>query len=135
MQTKGTFGKDKRVKGRDRVARLFMEGKAFIAFPFRVSFLLCEREQKGMSILISVPKKRLKRAVDRNRVKRLARESFRLNESLFQMDLLPEGYALDVALVYVKNDVTSYKEVEVGVRKALSILNERLQQMVVNVED
>ena len=107
MQTKGTFGKDKRVKGRDRVARLFMEGKAFIAFPFRVSFLLCEREQKGMSILISVPKKRLKRAVDRNRVKRLARESFRLNESLFQMDLLPEGYALDVALVYVKNDVTS----------------------------
>lgn len=134
-QIRWTFGKDKRVTGRERVGRLFKDGKGFIAFPFRVSYLLCEREEQGAALLVSVPKRRLKRAVDRNRVKRLAREAFRLNQHLLQYDLLPEGYGVDVALVYVKNEVASYKEVEAGVKKGLDMLNKRLGQPVEDKEE
>ncbi len=127
-QKNEAFGKNNRVTGRERVERLFTEGKAFMAFPFRVSYLLCERDSQEVGILVSIPKKRLRRAVDRNRMKRLAREAYRLNKNLLQLELLSQGYGLDIALVYVKNEPADYTEVEKAVKKALSNLNNRLER-------
>lgn len=122
-----TFGRRSRVSGRERVGHLFAEGRGFMAFPFRVSYLLCEREEQGVALLVSIPKRRLRRAVDRNRMKRLAREAYRLNKGDFDTSLLPEGYGLDIALVYVKDALGDYTEVEKGVRKALRLLNGRVE--------
>ena len=62
-------------------------------------------------ILISVPKKRLKHAVDRNRVKRQLREAYRRNKQLLH-DGLPQDYRLLVAFIWLSNELSPTSEVE-----------------------
>lgn len=124
---KFTFGKKERVTGRGRIDALFSSGRAFMAYPFRVTYFLYESGNADVALLVSIPKKRLRKAVDRNRMKRLAREAYRLNKFMLDKGLLPEGMALDVALIYVKNELSTYEDVERGVLKALKGLNYELK--------
>lgn len=115
-----TLGKEERVTGEKRIEKLFTDGQSFIAYPLRVVFIVYECEKRyPISILISIPKKRLRLAVERNRMKRLIREAYRLNKHLFDGECLQEGQALDMAFIYVKNEMAEYAAIEKGVKKAL----------------
>ena len=81
-----------------------------------------------LSILISIPKKRIKSAVGRNRVKRLAREAYRLNKHLFLYHELAENKHLDVAFICVADKLCDYATVEKGMRKAIRELNQRIEE-------
>ena len=76
-----TLGKKERLNSKTLIERLFLGGsKSFPAFPLRVVYMSVEPVEEDMaaaSILISVPKKRFKRAVKRNLVKRQVREAYR----------------------------------------------------------
>ena len=99
-----------------------------MAYPFRVVFLENERLFPApVSVLISIPKKRVRSAVQRNRLKRLAREAYRLNKHLFNLSLLGENRRLDVAFIYVKDEGTDYATVEKGMRKAMRELGRQLE--------
>lgn len=122
-----TFAKAERVTGDKRIEALFARGCPFMAYPFRVVYL----EKEGyiscpVSVLITVPKKRIKSAARRNRVKRLAREAYRLNKHLFNRSLLPENGGMDIAFIYVRDETADYATVEKGVQKALLALNRQL---------
>ena len=54
--------------------------KSFSIFPIRVVYMPVEQGEAPASILISVSKRRFKRAVKRNRVKRQIREAYRMNK-------------------------------------------------------
>lgn len=54
--------------------------RSFSVFPLRAVYMSVDRQEVPASILISVPKKRFKRAVKRNRVKRQIREAYRKNK-------------------------------------------------------
>lgn len=126
-----TFKKKERVTGEKRVEALFTHGASFMAYPFRVVFRATPRaaaDDVSLSVLVSVPKKRLKSAVKRNRVKRLAREAFRLNKHFFHNGGFPENRHLDVAFIYVKNEPADYPEVEKAMRKALNVLLQRVTE-------
>lgn len=120
-----TFNKEERISGKIRINHLFTSGEAFLVYPFRVVYMkkTGSDTDRTTSVLISVPKKRLKRAVDRNRIKRLAREAYRLNKRLLvdSDDKLP----LDIAFIYVADKLVSYQLVEKSITKALHILNSR----------
>ncbi len=117
------FTKDERVTGEKRIETLFTRGCSFMAYPFRVVFLeTAHPHTRPLSVLISIPKKRLRSAVDRNRMKRLAREAYRLNKHLFDGVLSGEKAHIDVAFIYVKDALSEFAEVEKGMRKALSTL-------------
>lgn len=121
-----TFSKDERVTGTNRVDRLFESGDSFMAYPLRVVYGKREKiNSTQLSILVSVPKKRLRAAVDRNRMKRLIREAYRLNRPLIftQGRIIDAHY--DIAFVYVKNEKDSYKNIEKAVRKALQIIADK----------
>ena len=79
-----TLGKKERLNSKTLIERLFLGGsKSFPAFPLRVVYMSVEPVEEDMaaaSILISVPKKRFKRAVKRNLVKRQVREAYRKNK-------------------------------------------------------
>ena len=80
-----TFSKAERLCSKKLIERLFSGGnKSFPAFPLRVVYmsLSADESEADVSILISVPKKRFKHAVDRNRVKRQVREAYRLNKHI-----------------------------------------------------
>lgn len=74
------------------------------------------RSDSPVAFLISIPKRRLRHAVERVLMRRRIREAFRLNHQSYP---LPEGYRVDVAFIYVGNRTHSYATVERSVRRLL----------------
>ncbi|NLZ94720.1 MAG: ribonuclease P protein component [Bacteroidales bacterium] len=122
------FTKAERVAGAKRVDAIFSSGESFISYPLRIVYL--QHEQSLLprcSILVTVPKKRIKKAVHRNRIKRLVRESFRLNKKLVnEIELCNQS--LDIAFIYVKDTVSDYKEIQKAMHKALKQIAIRTQK-------
>mgnify|MGYP000855897899 CR=1 FL=1 len=128
MEQRFRFTRKERVTGEKRIETLFAQGRSFMSYPFRVVYL--ETTQDGtipMSILISVPKKRMKSAVDRNRMKRLAREAYRLNKHQFIFWKSGEERHLDVAFISVVDKPYDYAIAEKGMQKAIRELNHRIE--------
>lgn len=123
------FTKEERVTGEKRIEALFSKGRSFIAYPFRIVYLETTGQEKvPLSILISVPKKRMKSAVARNRMKRLSREAYRLNKHEFFLSDAHEDVHIDMALICVADKPCDYNIVEKGMRKALKELNRRMEE-------
>lgn len=123
-----TFSKEERVTGDKRVDAIFATGKSFISYPLRVVYMQHKQNPvASCSILITVPKKRMKKAVHRNRIKRLVRESYRLNKKLTQ-DIDLSEQSLDIAFIYVKDTASTYSEIEKAMLKALKQIAIRTQK-------
>lgn len=118
-----TLGKKERIKHLSAIRALFDGGKSIVAFPVRAIYHIRKHEenQPVASILVSVPKRHFKHAVDRNRVKRQLREAFRLNK---QMLSLPEKTHADIAFVWLDDKHYDTRQVEKRVRKLLVRINE-----------
>lgn len=124
-----TFTKKERLTGEKRIEKLFAQGQSFMSYPFRVVYLEKEPDRSSpFAVLISIPKKRIKSAVGRNKMKRLAREAYRLNKNQ-HIDAVSFGNRYcDVAFVYVAEKLCDYASVEKGIRKALRELTQRVEQ-------
>lgn len=127
---RNTFPKKERLVGVKRIEHLHTQGKAFIAYPFRVVFLLVEDESETVPVraMVSVSKKKFKKAVDRNRVKRLMREAYRLNKSELIEFVEKKELNLHLAFQYIANEIMPFAEINPRMQKAL----EKLQ---VNIAD
>ena len=122
MDERKFFPKQERLFLRKDIDRLFDAGKSFISFPLRIVYLPKSEDhvtKSGVSVLINVPKKRIRHAVKRNRIKRLIRESFRLNKSLTSSYCMQKGEQLHIAFMYISNEMKEYTDIEKAVRKAL----------------
>ena len=76
-----TFYKEERLCSRKLLDLLFKNGSSFLLYPFRVSYLFADvPHQFPAQVVINVSKKRFKRAVDRNLIKRRTREAYRLQK-------------------------------------------------------
>ncbi len=92
-------------------------GKGAIAFPVRMVWREAPERTRGSRVqfLISIPKKRLRHAVDRVAMRRRIREAYRLNR-----DLIPDSASpIDVAFIYVSQDLQPYRRVESAIRRLL----------------
>lgn len=119
-----TFNKQKHLCGKTTIARLYNEGRAFIAFPLRVVYLIepktaGERERETVRVLVAAPKKRFRHAVDRNRYRRLLREAYRHQQWRLVDALDAAGMTMDVSFVAVHNRLPSLAEVELCISKAI----------------
>lgn len=76
------FPKNQKLKKKNDIAALFEKGKWKSCEPLRVIYL--HGDQESPKIGVSVSKKYFKKAVDRNRIKRLLRECYRLNKTVFR---------------------------------------------------
>jgi ribonuclease P protein component len=126
--TRNTFDKQERINGKKRLEQLFATGDSFIAFPLRVVYTQREKGEVDTSILVSVSKKKFKRAVKRNRMKRLIRESYRMNKEQFKNVCQKHNTGLDVAFLFLKNELSDFKEIEKAILKATSVLDNRLNE-------
>lgn len=119
------FPKSARLFLKKDIDDLFQKGQSFISYPLRIVYLSdpgVTPPESGISILVSVPKKRIKLAVNRNRIKRLVRETYRLNKSNITDYCILNNKRLHVAFMYISNDIASYAVIEKGMLKALNSL-------------
>lgn len=88
-----------------------------MAYPLRAVWRVSERNGASVQFLISIPKKRLRHAVDRVTMRRRVREAYRLNRNELT---LPEGVNIDMAFIYVADYLQPYSRIESAVIKALN---------------
>ena len=110
-----TFRKQERIVSTRLIEMLFSKGdsQSLSAFPLRAVFLQTARQEKGapVQILISVPKKRFKHAVDRNRVKRQIREAYRQHKILLE-GKVDEEKLLMIAFIWLSDRHYPTSEIE-----------------------
>jgi ribonuclease P protein component len=107
-----TLGKNERLKSRKGIEQLFNEGKKIIAGPYRVLYFIAT-PVKEPSLLFGtgVSAKNFKKAVDRNRIKRLTKESYRLQKRLLQEKVKANSLQLNVFFIYTGKEVPQYDDV------------------------
>ncbi len=128
-QSNFSFPKSDRLCSHHIIEDLFTKGQSFTCYPFRIIYLETELEENLPSkILISVSKKRFKRAVHRNLLKRRCREAYRLNREMFIQDVLQSKKQIAFAMVYIASEQLSYSVIEKGMVKALKKLTQHLHQ-------
>lgn len=111
------FSKKEKLTGKKRIEGLFKEGSSFYLNAFQIRHLSTPSEDQFHKILISVPKKNFKRAVDRNLLKRRIREAYRLNKHLID-DCEP----LYIGFVYISKQILTFHEIQDQLIKALGRL-------------
>jgi len=112
-----TFPKIEKLKSKKTIEALFAEGKNLREFPLKLIYLKTPFED-GARIKVGVvaPKKKFKKAVDRNLIKRLLRESYRLNKSLI-FNNIEGNYAF--LFLYLGHKAPSFDEVHIAMKKLL----------------
>lgn len=115
---KFSLGSDKRLKSQKKIDRLFTEGKRIQKFPLRAVFFAEESETPKIQIAVSVPKKLVKKANNRNLIKRRMREAFRLNQ--FQ---LITSQNLDIMFIYSTSEIMDYAKIEKSMKVLIDSLN------------
>ena len=88
MNKKNTLGKKERLKSKKLIGKLFEEGKSIKKYPFRLIYLIQDKNSFKIKTQasFSVPKRNFKKAVDRNRIKRLLKEAYRLEQRKILQD-------------------------------------------------
>jgi len=124
-----TFTKEERLCSRKLIDLLFKNGSSFLLYPFRISYLLTDVPCKfPVQIVINVSKKRYKRAVDRNLVKRRCREVYRLQKELELYTFLTDpDKLLLLSVQFVGKKIYDYaffeKKLTGALRKLISALD------------
>lgn len=99
-----TLGKNERLKSRKLIDRLFREGKSLNAHPVKVLFIISE-VPGSLQAGFTVSTKNFKKAVDRNRLKRLMREAYRLQKN----ELTREDRHTILFFIYIGKEVTDFE--------------------------
>lgn len=125
-----TLCKAERLHSKIVIEKMFAGGcsRSFSVFPLRVVYMpVGEEQEMPASILVSVPKKRFKRAVKRNRVKRQVREAYRKNKELLWDALSEKGHGVTIAFIYLADELVATAEIEEKVKILLGRIAEKLE--------
>ena len=129
MQQKYKLTKEERISSKIEIDRLFTEGNSFIVYPLRVVYIEnTSLKEKGVnvSIMANVPKRKFKRAVKRNHLKRLIKECFRLNKSEFIEKVAGQSKYISIAFLYLSHEEKKFSEIETAMKQALETLSSKI---------
>ncbi|MDX9771821.1 MAG: ribonuclease P protein component [Bacteroidales bacterium] len=112
-QKKESFSKRERLCGIKAVRELFAGGRTINMPPLRVVYRVISSDESlpPLRVLISVPKRNFKKAVDRNLIRRRIKEAWRKNKQPLMM--MPEkGKRLELALLWIDTEIRTYDDIE-----------------------
>ncbi|MGB1042926.1 MAG: ribonuclease P protein component [Tenacibaculum sp.] len=114
-----TLGQKERLKSKKLLGKLYEEGEAIKVFPLRMVYVQTEHTSNfPVQVGVSVPKRNFKKAVDRNRIKRLLRESYRKEKHLVY-DGVNKPYVFMIS--YIARDEWKYADLEHKMKKLLTL--------------
>ena len=134
-----TFKKEERLCSRQLIDHLYSEGHRLMAFPYSVQWMTLESASPTpetstptssllpptsnlCQVLIVAPKRKFRHAVDRNRVRRLTRECYRLRKNALHDFLRQHGLTLVFSMVYIHNGIMTYEQLGHKMDKLLAAL-------------
>jgi len=125
MIVKKNYSNKEKLKSKKDIEHLFKQGKSINAFPLRVIYVK-KSETKNITINagVSISKKNIKLAVNRNLIKRRVREAYRLNNSKIKTHLQKNGVEINLMFIYSAKEILSYQKIEYKIKVLLTRLIE-----------
>ncbi len=123
MAKQFTLGKKERLKSRKQIEVLFSEGKIFNITPFRVHYTFNEQGDSPLQFGAGVSHKNFRKAVDRNKIKRLIREAYRLQKQSLFRKLKEKRHRLNIFIIYTGKETPGYGYVFDSISKILEKLD------------
>ncbi len=127
-----TFRKEERLCSRRLIDQLYEKGHRLMAFPYSVQWMVVPNPSPLTShlspcqVLIVAPKRKFRHAVDRNRVRRLTRECYRLRKPAFYAFLAEHDISIVFSMVYIHNEIMSYEQLGKKMDKLLESLEKEI---------
>ena len=116
------LSKQERIKLRNEVKKLFESENKKIAnyYPIKTLFIIEDKQNSGgVKILISVPSKKIKKAVKRNRIKRQIKEVYRLNKTTLVETAKKNNKIILIGFIYVSHNIYKYDVIARSVKDCL----------------
>jgi ribonuclease P protein component len=120
------LNKTERLKSRKAIQTLFEQGRGFNQPPLRIVYHLSE--EKGAKAGFSVSKRNFKRAVDRNRIKRLLREAYRLQKNELLLALETKEKGVHFFLTFTNRELPLFEDIHAAVGAAIKNLVKRVEK-------
>lgn len=125
---KNTFPKTESLKSKKLIRLLFETGSSEFIYPFKILYHFLETDEKHRAqVLISVGKKKIKTAVERNRIKRLFRESYRINKHPLLEMLEKKEKHLILGFIYVGDSKMEYSTMEHKMKAIIKLLTKQVK--------
>ena len=122
-----TFNKKEKLKSQKLIEQLFAQGQSVVAHPLRMVYIKTGFDEEiKIKAGVSVSKRHFKKAVDRNRIKRLMREAYRLQKAAY-FDNISGQYAL--MILYIGKEENDFKTVYSKMDVLLKKFQERTSQV------
>lgn len=122
---KKTLGKQERLKSKTLIGRLYQEGKSVKCFPLRLVYIQESHTSSfPAQVGVSVPKRNFKKAVNRNRIKRLLRETYRKQKHIVY-NSIEKPYVYMIS--YIGKEECSYDELK-------NKMNQLLETFVITIK-
>ena len=121
-----TFNKSERLNNKVTINNLFEKGHSIVLSPFRLVWIEHNSKNTIAQTLISVPKRSISLATKRNVLKRRINEAFRLNKEKLYTKLNESNKQINIAIIYQKQEIQTYKIIEQKINLLLSRLIEEL---------
>ena len=123
-----TFRKSERLCSKRQIEYLFAKGEKMIIFPFSVYWCVCDNDETPVfaQVLISVSKRKMKHAVDRNHTKRVIRECYRLHKEQLYKVLSEKNYKILLSISYLQDKRRYFPSMEQKYMRMLDRLTESI---------
>ena len=128
MSLEFTLGKEERLKSNLSIQKLLKHGMVVSRFPLKMywDFTPDPRQKYPVRAAISVPKRKFRRAVDRNLMKRRLREAYRLNKNMLYETLDQRQQKIQLIILLLSDEFIPYDQLERGTREILLQLVNKL---------
>jgi ribonuclease P protein component len=125
-----TFNKEEHLKSRKDIALLVEKGQSFLVYPIKVKWIVVPDQNRQVKCAFSVPKRNFKRAVDRNRIKRLLREAYRLHKNDLISHVLAKNVKIQILFTFIDTNIPDFEKVESKIILTLQSLIKKNEESI-----